>query len=107
LYHCIAVKPDASFEVRVDGDVKSTGSLFEEFEPPFNPPAEIDDEADKKPEDWVDEEQIEDPNATKPADWDEDAPMEVPDEEAEKPEGWLDGEPDEVADPSAEQPADW
>jgi hypothetical protein len=55
--------------VRIDGDVKSTGSLFDDFEPPFNPPAEIDDETDKKPEDWVDEENIEDADATKPDDW--------------------------------------
>lgn len=105
--YTLVVKPDASFEVRVDGDVKSTGSLFEEFEPPFNPPAEIDDEADKKPEDWVDDAKIEDPEAVKPDDWDEDAPAEIPDEDATKPEGWLDDEPDEVADPAAEQPADW
>ncbi len=40
-----------------------------------------------------------DPEAAKPDDWDEDAPLEVEDEEAEKPEGWLDDEPDEIDDP--------
>ena len=35
----------------------------------------------------------------KPDDWDEDAPMEIEDDEAEKPEGWLDDEPDEVDEP--------
>ena len=105
--YTLVVKPDNTFEVRVDGDVKSTGSLFDEFEPPFNPPAEIDDETDKKPEDWVDEAKIDDPEAKKPDDWDEDAPREIPDEEATKPEGWLDDEPDEVEDPQAEQPSDW
>lgn len=34
-----------------------------------------------------------------PEDWDEDAPYEIPDEEAVKPEGWLDDEPDMVPDP--------
>ena len=29
--------------------------MFEDFEPPFNPPEEIDDPEDKKPTDWVDE----------------------------------------------------
>ncbi len=43
-----------------------------------------------------------DPEAVKPDDWDEDAPMEVEDEEAEKPEGWLDDEPDEIDDPGAQ-----
>ena len=44
---------------------------------------------------------IADPEATKPEDWDEDAPREISDEEAEKPEGWLDDEPQEIDDPGA------
>ena len=28
--------------------------MFEDFEPSFNPPEEIDDPEDKKPEDWID-----------------------------------------------------
>ncbi len=31
----------------------------------MNPPKEIDDPEDKKPEDWVDEAKISDPDATK------------------------------------------
>lgn len=42
---------------------------------------------------------IADPEASKPDDWDEDAPREILDEEAEKPEGWLDDEPEEIDDP--------
>lgn len=42
---------------------------------------------------------IADPEATKPEDWDEDAPRMIEDEEAEKPEGWLDDEPAEIDDP--------
>lgn len=34
-----------------------------------------------------------------PEDWDEDAPYEIPDEDAVKPEGWLDDEPEFVDDP--------
>ena len=45
---------------------------------------------------------IPDPEATKPDDWDEDAPREILDEEAEKPEGWLDDEPEEIDDPGIE-----
>ena len=41
---------------------------------------------------------IADPEAVKPDDWDEDAPLEIEDEDAEKPEGWLDDEPDEIDD---------
>ena len=105
--YTLVVRPDNTFEVRVDGEVKSEGDLLADFEPPFNPPAEIDDPEDSKPADWVDDAKIDDPEAVKPDDWDEDAPREIPDEEAEKPEGWLDDEPAEVEDPSAEQPEDW
>jgi hypothetical protein len=34
------------------------GSLFDDFEPPVNPPQEIDDPADFKPEDWDEREKI-------------------------------------------------
>jgi len=40
--------------VLIDGESKKSGSIFDDFEPPFNPPAEIDDPEDTKPEDWVD-----------------------------------------------------
>ena len=49
----------------VNGQSEKTGSLLEDFEPAFNPPKEIDDVNDKKPEDWVDEEKIADPEAKK------------------------------------------
>ena len=42
-------------QILVDGMVKSEGSLFENMEPPINPPKEIPDPADIKPTDWVDE----------------------------------------------------
>lgn len=44
---------------------------------------------------------IADPEASKPDDWDEDAPKEIVDEESEKPEGWLDDEPEEIDDPGS------
>jgi len=105
--YTLVVKPDNTYEVLVDSESKKSGSLFDDFEPPFNPPAEIDDPEDSKPADWVDEAQIADPEATKPDDWDEDAPMEIVDTEATKPEGWLDDEPDTVVDPESKQPDDW
>jgi len=42
------------YDVLIDGESKKSGSIFDDFEPPFNPPAEIDDPEDTKPEDWVD-----------------------------------------------------
>lgn len=50
---------------------------------------------------------IPDPTATKPDDWDEDAPPKIPDADAVKPDGWMDDGPEFIPDPDAEQPDDW
>ena len=47
--------PVCRYEVLIDGESKKSGSLFEDFSPSFNPPEEIDDPSDFKPDDWVDE----------------------------------------------------
>lgn len=91
----------------IDNKSSKNGSLLEDFSPAVNPPAEISDPDDTKPEDWVDEARIPDPAASKPEDWDEDAPYEIVDEEATKPADWLDDEPLTVPDPEAEKPEDW
>lgn len=105
--YTLIVKPDQSFEVKIDGESIRNGTLLEDFTPSVNPPEEIDDPNDKKPEDWVEEARIPDPDAKKPEDWDEDAPFEVVDEEATKPEDWLEDEPKTIPDPEAEKPEDW
>ena len=101
------VTPDNKYKVLIDDVVEQEGSLFEDFEPPFLPPKEIDDPSDSKPADWVDEVQIPDPEATKPDDWDEDAPAKIPDAKAAKPADWDEAMPSEVRDPEAEEPEDW
>jgi len=105
--YTLVVNANNTYAVSIDGEEKASGSLFEDFEPPFNPPAEIDDPSDEKPEDWVDEAQIEDPSATKPEDWDEDAPAMIPDMDAVKPADWLDDEEPEIEDEEAVIPEDW
>ncbi|KAI9792524.1 MAG: hypothetical protein M1816_002044 [Peltula sp. TS41687] len=105
--YTLIVRPDQSFELKIDGGSIKNGSLLEDFSPPVNPSAEIDDPNDTKPDDWVDQSRIPDPLATKPEDWDEDLPYEIPDEEAEKPSDWLDDEPSVIPDPEAEKPEDW
>ncbi|KAJ2080920.1 hypothetical protein H4R24_002720 [Coemansia sp. RSA 988] len=105
--YTLAVHTNNSFSVSIDGSEQRAGSLLEDFEPPVNPPKEIDDPNDKKPLDWEDEEKIPDPDAVKPDDWDEDAPPMVPDEDAVMPKGWLENEPLMVEDPKAEKPSDW
>lgn len=105
--YTLVINPNNTFEVMFNGESRSNGSLLEDFDPPVNPPKEIDDPKDKKPETWVDEKKISDPDAKKPDDWDEDAPYEIVDTEAEKPAGWLDDEPLTIPDPDAQKPEEW
>ncbi|XP_037945089.1 calnexin isoform X2 [Teleopsis dalmanni] len=103
----LVVRPDNTFEIRLDHEIINQGSLLTEFNPPVNPPREIDDPEDIKPKDWDEREKIPDPTAQKPADWDDDAPPQIPDPTAVKPDGWLDDEPDMIPDPTAQKPEDW
>jgi calnexin len=105
--YTLIVKPDNSFEMLIDNASMKNGSLLEDFSPSVNPEKEINDEKDKKPDDWVDEARIPDPDATKPDDWDEDEPFEIVDTEATKPDDWLEDEPTSIPDPEAEKPDDW
>ena len=103
----LIVKPDNSFEIKIDKKVVHFGNLLEDFAPPVNPPAEIDDPSDKKPSDWDDRERIPDPEAVKPENWDEDAPAQIIDEDAVMPDGWLENEPKHIPDSGAQKPEDW
>ncbi|KAJ1665587.1 hypothetical protein IW140_004028 [Coemansia sp. RSA 1813] len=105
--YTLAIHTNNTFSISIDGNNAHTGSLLEDFDPPVNPPKEIDDSDDEKPADWEDEEKIPDPEAKKPDDWDEDAPLMVPDEDAVMPEDWLVDEPLMVPDPNVEKPSDW
>ncbi|KPJ01047.1 Calnexin [Papilio xuthus] len=88
-------------------NVLYAGSLLDDFSPPVNPPEEIDDPDDTKPQDWDEREKIVDPSATKPEDWDEEAPAQIVDPNAVKPDGWLDEAPEMIPDPEAKKPSDW
>ncbi|XP_061401879.1 calnexin [Musca vetustissima] len=105
--YTLIVRPDNTFEIRVDHNIINEGSLLTEFTPPVNPPREIDDPEDKKPEDWDEREKIPDPTAQKPEDWDDDAPPQIPDPSAVMPDDWLEEEPEMIPDPSAVKPDDW
>jgi len=85
--YTLIVKPDQTYQVLVDGEEKAAGSLLEDWD--FLPPKTIPDPEAKKPEDWVDEAEIDDPEDVKPAGYD-DIPEFIPDPEAEKPEDWDD-----------------
>ncbi len=53
--YTLVVHPDNRFEIYIDQQVVREGSLLSDFNPPVNPPKEIDDPEDIKPTDWVDE----------------------------------------------------
>uniref|UniRef100_W5L715 Calnexin n=1 Tax=Astyanax mexicanus TaxID=7994 RepID=W5L715_ASTMX len=105
--YTLVLNPDNSFEILIDQTVVNSGNLLTDMTPPVNPPAEIEDPDDHKPEDWDERPKIQDPDAVKPEDWDEDAPAKISDEDAVKPDGWLDDEPEYIGDPDAIKPEDW
>lgn len=95
------VKPDNTYQVLIDGEVVEKGDLEVDWE--FLPPKKIKDPEAKKPADWEDNEKIDDPDDKKPEDWD--APELIPDPDAKKPDDWddeMDGEwqPPQVSNPA-------
>lgn len=108
--YTLIIHEDQHFEVRANGDVVKAGLLTapDAFTPSLLPPAEIDDPNDVKPQDWVDEKVIPDPEQTeKPEDWDEDAPLRIPDPEAVIPEDWREDLEPFIPDPTAVMPEEW
>ena len=79
--------------------------MYNEITPIFL--QEIEDPNDTKPADWDDHPFIYDMSVKKPDDWDETQPEYILDETAVKPETWLDDAPLKIPDPQAQQPEDW
>lgn len=69
LFPPLVVNPDNSFEVLIDNTVVNSGNLLTDMTPSVNPPAEIEDPNDHKPEDWDERAKIQDPDSVKPEDW--------------------------------------
>ena len=115
--YTLILRRDGSVEILIDQINRFTGTLRDDFQPPFSTPAvcmnplvylqTIPDPNDHKPADWVDQERIIDPTDVKPADWDETQPKFISDETAVKPEDWLDAEPLQIPDPTVVIPEDW
>lgn len=105
--YTLVMNPDDTFEVLIDQILVNKGSLLEDVVPPINPPKEIDDPSDKKPDEWDERAKIPDPSAVKPEDWDENEPAQIEDSNVSKPDGWLDDEPKFIPNPNAEKPDDW
>lgn len=58
------IRPDQTYEVKIDNAVVASGNLEDDLD--FLPPRKINDPAVKKPHDWDDRIQIDDPNDIKP-----------------------------------------
>lgn len=63
------LNPDNSYEMFIDQSSVSRGNLLNDVVPPVNPPKDIDDPNDSKPEDWDERAKIPDSEAEKPDDW--------------------------------------
>lgn len=105
--YTLILKRDNSFIIKVDNSVITKGNFQTDVEPPINPPKEIEDESDTKPEDWDDNERIVDETDTKPEDWDESAPRKISDESATIPSDWREDTEPLIPDPESEKPEDW
>lgn len=99
--YTLVLRPDNTFEVFVDNKSVREGKLDDEFD--FLPAKEIKDPDQSKPEDWVNEAQMVDPEDKKPDGYD-DIPMELPDPDASKPDDWDDEDDGEWEPPMVDNP---
>jgi len=98
--YTLAFDPDGTYEIFFDLESKAKGKIVEDW--PFPKPM-IDDPADSKPSDWVDEKEMDDPEAKKPDGYD-DIPAQIPDPDATKPEDWDDEDDGEWEPPLIDNP---
>jgi len=97
----LTVKPDNTVKVEIDEEKIYEGSIKEDWE--VLAPKEIDDPADKKPSDWVEDSMMDDPDKAKPADWVTE--KRIVDGAAKKPDDWDDEEDGEWEAPMIDNPA--
>jgi calreticulin len=98
--YTLQVNPDGTYEIFFDLESKAKGNLVDDWD---FPKAMIDDPSDSKPSDWVDEKEIDDPEAKKPDGYD-DIPAQIPDPDATKPEDWDDEDDGEWEPPLIDNP---
>jgi calreticulin len=83
--YTLIVHPDNTYEVRIDGSKKESGSLTDDWD--ILPPKKIKDPAQSKPSNWVDNPKMDDPSDAKPEGHD-DIPKQIADPSATKPDSW-------------------
>lgn len=62
--YTLILKPDHMYKVKIDNEIVAEGILEDDWD--FLPPRRINDPTIKKPDDWDDNAEIEDPEDTKP-----------------------------------------
>ena len=62
--YTLIVNTDVTYEVLIDNESAQTGSLTDDWD--FLPPKKIKDPEAKKPDDWVDQAKLDDPEDAKP-----------------------------------------
>lgn len=105
--YTLIVRPNNTYEVRIDGSKKESGSLADDWD--FLLPKKIKDPSKSKPADWVDTRKIDDPTDVKPEGYD-DIPKDIVDPEAQKPDDWddeADGEWEAPTIPNPEYKGVW
>jgi len=98
--YTLHIQPSGDYEVFFDLESKAKGKIVEDW---GFPKPMIDDASDSKPTDWVDEQEIDDPEAKKPDGYD-DIPAQIPDPDATKPEDWDDEDDGEWEPPLIDNP---
>lgn len=71
MYTLVISQPEQTYRILIDGAEVAKGSIAEDVEEMSNVPPMIPYPSATKPDDWVDEATIEDPEDKKPEDWDE------------------------------------
>jgi calreticulin len=99
--YTLIVKPDNTYEVRIDGSKVQDGNLEDDLD--MVPPKKIQDPQASKPADWVDEAEMDDPADVKPEGYD-DIPAKIADKNAKKPEDWDDETDGEWEPPMIDNP---
>eukprot|EP01128_Nolandella_sp_AFSM9_P012767 TRINITY_DN95_c0_g1_i1.p2 TRINITY_DN95_c0_g1~~TRINITY_DN95_c0_g1_i1.p2 ORF type:complete len:392 (-),score=150.18 TRINITY_DN95_c0_g1_i1:197-1372(-) len=83
--YTLNLKPTNEYGLYIDGELIQEGKIEDDFD--ILEPKLINDPEVTKPEDWDDAKFIDDPEDVKPADYDDVQPM-ITDESAEQPEDW-------------------
>merc|ERR1719253_2034260 len=99
--YSFVIKKDQTYEVFVDLESKASGNMEDDWK--VLKAKKINDPELSKPEDWVEDTMMDDPEDVKPEGYD-DIPEKIVDPEAEKPEDWDDEDDGEWEAPTIANP---